>query len=170
MTVTAEAVETETEENGADEVEQAEGGKRGRKRDFSKSNEHYDSLAGFINTHEDFVKAGLDAVNPLQVKAVLALKTEFSNTPEVIEARKQRKAELEAENARYAGMTQDQIKAAKAADRAQKQYDKLQKKAQEALEKAESLKAAASGSAEDLQAVVEGESEDEPKRKRGLRR
>jgi peptidoglycan hydrolase CwlO-like protein len=174
MTITAEDIDetTEVEENGADEVEQGEGTKRGRKRDFTKSNEHYDELAQFINSHQDWVNAGLGEITPLQVKAVLALKTDHANTPEVIAAREARKAEREAEKAKYGNMTDEQIKAAKAAARAQAQYDKLQAKAQEALEKAQSLAAAASGSAEDLQAVVEGDesTEDEPKKRRGLRR
>lgn len=171
MTVTAEGVETE--ETGADEVETETKGKRGRTRDFTKSNEHYDSLAAFINSNSDWQNASLGTVTPLQVKAVLALKTDFANTPEVIAARAERKAALAAENAEYEGLSPDQIKAKKAAVRAQKQYDKLNAKAQEALANAEKLKAAASGSAEDLQAVVESEQsegEDEPKKRRGLRR
>lgn len=171
MTATLEGTEEGTE-NSADEVETTEAkGKRGRTRDFTKSNEHYDDLTLFINTHSDWVNASLGQVTPLQVKAILALRTDFNNQPEQAEKRELRKQEREAEKAKYGDMTDEQIKAAKAADRAQAQYDKLQAKAAEALAKAESLKAQATGSAEDLQAVVETEqSEDEPKRKRGLRR
>lgn len=179
MTATIEDTGTNAEgledEGSADEVEtENSGGKRGRKRDFTKSSEHYDSLANFVNTHSDWVNAELGEVTPLQIKAILALKGEFTETPEAKAAREARKAEREAEKAQYAGMTDEQIKAAKAAKRAQDQYEKLQAKAAEAQEKAEKLRAAASGSAEDLQAVVEseqnGSDEDEPKKRRGLRR
>lgn len=176
MTVIDEDVQTEaTEEDGADEVETTEAKKRGRTRDFTKSNEHYDELAAFINSHPDWVSADLGSISPLQVKAALALKADFAATPEVIAAREARKAEREAEKQKYAGLTDDQIKIAKAADRATVQYEKLQAKAEEARAKAEGLKAQATGSAEDLQAVVESEQggeavEEAPAKKRGLRR
>lgn len=165
-------------EQGADEVETEEAPKkRGRTRDFSKSTEYYDQLAEFVNSNEDFTKAGIDAVSPLQIKAILALRTDFANLPEQIALREQSKAEREAEKKKYEGMSEDQIKAAKAAARAEKQVAKFQAKAQEALQRAEQLKAAASGSAEDLAAVVassqseaETENEGEPKKRRGLRR
>jgi superfamily II RNA helicase len=177
MTATIEdtgtSAESIDEDNDADEVETTETkGKRGRTRDFTKSSEHYDDLAEFVNSHKDWVEAELGSVTPLQVKAILALKTDFNDQPEQVAKREQRKAEREAEKAQFAGMTDDQIKALKAQRKAQEQYDKLQAKANEALEKANKLAAAASGSAEDLQAVVEGDQSesDEPKKKRGLRR
>lgn len=170
MTATMEApVEEQT--GSADEVETEAKGKRGRTRDFTKSNEHYDQMANFINTHPDWTNADLGSVTPLQIKAILALKIDFANLPEQAIKREERKAAREEEKKQYAGMTDEQIKAAKASARALTQYEKLQAKAQEAKQKAEALKAAASGSAEDLQAVVESEQiEAEPQKKRGLRR
>lgn len=174
MTITEDTTDATdlAEDNSADEVENEGGAKRGRKRDFTKSSEHYDNLTEFVNGHEDWTSAGLGTVTPLQVKAILALRTDFNNTPEQVALREQRKAEKQAEEAKYDGLSKEQIKAQKLADRAEKQAEKLQEKAREALEKAQALKAQATGSAEDLQAVVESEQDeaDEPKKRRGLRR
>jgi len=163
--------------NAADETETETKGKRGRTRDFTKSSEYYDKLAEFANSNSDWQAAGLGTVTPLQIKAVLALRTDFANLPEQKAARERAKAEREAEAKKYEGMSDEQIKAAKAAARAEKQAAKFKAKADEAIAKAEQLKAAASGSAEDLAAVVASaqenaestETESEPKR-RGLRR
>lgn len=154
-------------EQQADEVETEGKKKRGRTRDFTKSTEYYDNLAAFVNE-----RSGLDPVSPLQVKATLALRADYANLPEQKEAREKAKAEREAEAKKYEGMTDEQKKAAKAADRAARQAEKLQEKLNATLAKAEQLKAAASGSGEDLQAIVEAEQSkpEAPAKKRGLRR
>jgi hypothetical protein len=161
MTVT-EQLETEPAEAGESAEETA---KRGR--DFTKVREYHEQLANFINE-----RSGLDAVSPNQVKATLALRTDYGNTDEAKAARAERKAAAEAEKQKYAGMTDDQKKAAKAATRADVQAEKLQKKAQEAIEKAQRLRLEATGSGEDLQTVVESnQAESEPEstgKRRGL--
>jgi hypothetical protein len=162
---------TATAEPQADEVETEEKGKRGRKRDFSKSSEHYDQLAEFINTNPDYIAAGLTAIKPLQVKAILALKTDFANQPELKAARDAAKAKRDEEAKKYEGMSEEQIKAHKAAARAEAQVNKHLAKADEARKKAEELKAAASGSGEDLAAVVgAAQNGAEEKPRKGLRR
>lgn len=154
-----------------DAAEQTEGEKKPRKprtRDFTKHSGLHVDLANYINEH-----SGIEPVTPNQVKAVLSLKTDFANTPEARLARETRKAEKEAEKSKYAGMTDDQIKAIKASRRAEAQAARLQAKAQAAMDRAKALAAEAEGSGEDLAAVFEaaGESEnDEPRTRRGLRR
>ena len=171
MTVVMDDTELEVTPD-VEETENEPKRKRGRVRDFTKSSEHYDALAEYINAN-----SGLDPISPLQVKAALALKTDFSNLPEQKEARDQRKAEREAEARKYEGMSEDQIKAAKAAKRVQTQAEKLAQRAKEALEKAQKLQNAAAGSGEDLAAFVESQNAKaaeaesaEPKKRRGIGR
>jgi hypothetical protein len=100
---------------------------------------------------------------------------------EQVAKRKERKRKIEAEKAKFAGLTPEQIKATKTANRAEKQAANLRKKADEAVARAEALKAAASGSAADLAAAVEAQTatdegsageaaEDKPKRRIGRNR
>jgi predicted ribosome quality control (RQC) complex YloA/Tae2 family protein len=185
MTVTDETVDTTEDTTGeADEQNETEGeSNSGRKReqDFTKYREFHEDLAAFINANAKFIESGQTSVTPNQVKAVLNLRTDFANTPEQVAKREQRKAEVEAKKARYAGMTDEQIKAAKAAERAAAQAAKFEAKAAEAMKRAEELKAQASASGEDLAAVVNGaepiaeepqaeESTEEPTKRRGLGR
>lgn len=146
----AEATETTPEnESAADKAK--------RERDFSKFTEKHQALADFVNADEDFVKAGVDKVNANQVKAILALRTDWGNSPEQAEEREARKAQREAEKAQYAGLTDEQIKLAKQAKTAQAQADKLEKRVAEARAKAAQFTAAANGSGEDLAKIVEAQ-------------
>lgn len=157
MTITEEAPVEVTAENEGQHG-------RSKDRDFTKFRDYHVELATFINEH-----SGIDPVTPNQVKAVLTLRTDWSNRPETIAAREARKAEREAEKQKYAGMSDEQIKALKASKRAQDQAERLTAKAQEAMEKARALANAASGSGEDLAAMVEAQ-QGEEKPRRGLGR
>lgn len=148
--VEAEAVEvTETEEAKAP-------GKKGRKpevRDFTVWKETHESFANYVNERYPDV-----AITPGQVKAAFLLRGEWSNTPEALAEREQakqaneaeklakaeRKAQREAEKAKFAHETPDEKaarlereKAQKAADRATKRAEELMAKAKELREKAE---------------------------------
>ena len=121
-----------------------------RQRDFTKFTAKHQELANYINAH-----SGLDAITPNQVKAALILRTDFNNTPEQVAKRDQRKAELAAEKEKFAGLTDVQIKAEKAARRAEAQAQKMQARVDEARKKAEELRSAAAASGEDLASAVE---------------
>lgn len=161
MTDTLEATEV-TEEN-------AEPKKRGRKpgsgdRDFNKTNTQQEQLAEYINVH-----SGLPPVSANQVKAVLALRGDFAQLPEQKAAREQRAAERKAVEAKYAGLTPEQIKATKAADRAEKHVAKLQERANAEAAKAKALREAATGDGASLAAAVEAQAEDATPKKRPTR-
>lgn len=150
MTVTDETTQLEAVESDENETSESESESTSRGSDFSKIRPYHEELAAYINAN-----SGLDPVTPNQVKAVLKLRTDYGNTDEAKAAREQRKAERAAEQAKYEGMTDEQKKNAKAANRAQAQADRLAAKAQEAIARAQQLRNAAAGSGEDLQAVVE---------------
>ena len=133
-----------------DEAPAVEDKKTERGRDFSKFRPAHQELADFVNAH-----SGLDPISPNQVKALLALRTDFNNTAEVKAQREARKAELAAEKAKFNGMTDAQIKAEKAARRAEAQAAKLQARVAEAQAKAEALRNAQAASGEDLASAVE---------------
>lgn len=128
--------------------------KKARERDFSKHTDKHADLAEFVNADEDFVKAGLDKVSPGQVKAILALRTDWGNSPAQAEERAARKAQRDAEAKQYEGKTPEQIKALKAAKRLNEQEAKLQKRIDEARAKAKEFETAAAGNGEDLAALV----------------
>lgn len=121
-----------------------------RERDFTKFRPNHQELADFVNMH-----SGLDPVTPNQVKAILALRIDFNNLPEQVEKREARKIEREAEKRKFEGMNSEQIKAAKAADRAERQAAKLEARVLEAKAKAEALRSSVTASGEDLAAAVE---------------
>lgn len=125
-------------------------GKKKRERDFTKFRPSHQELADFVNMH-----SGLDPVTPNQVKAILALRIDFNNLPEQMEKRQARKMEREEQKRKFAGMNAEQIKAAKAADRAEKQAAKLEARVAEAKAKAEALRSSVTASGEDLAAAVE---------------
>ena len=153
MTITDESVDTSAEsEQGTDEKN--ESGETGRKRDrdFTKFREQHKELADFVNEHSD-----LAPVTPNQVKAILTLRSDFNNTPEQVAKREERKRELEEEKKKYEGMTDEQIKAAKAADRVEKQDAKMEARIQEARAKAQALREGKDASGTDLAAQVESE-------------
>lgn len=131
--------------------------KRTRERDFSKFTEKHKELADFVNADEDVRKAELGPVTPNQVKAILALRTDWGNSPEQAAERAQRKAEREAEKAQYEGLDADQIKLVKQAKKAEADAEKMEKRIAEAREKAAQFRAAAAGSGEDLAAVVKAQ-------------
>ena len=157
MTDTIEATEVTEETTEDQSTESGTESGEGAARDFSKFRENHKELADFINSHPEFVASELAALEPGQVKAVLALRADFNKLPEQVAKRAERKKELEAEKAKFAGLSPEQIKATKAADRAAKQAEKMREKAEEAMRRAEELKAAASGSAADLAAAVEAQ-------------
>jgi uncharacterized phage infection (PIP) family protein YhgE len=145
----AEAVELDTEETGeTGETGETEAGKP-RDRDFSKVRELHKELAEYVNTH-----SGLDPITPNQVKALLYLRPDFNNTPEQAQKRAERKARKEAEDARYKGLTDEQKKARKAAERATEQANKMAERARQAQADADRLLAQAN-SGEDIAAKVE---------------
>lgn len=121
-----------------------------KRRDFTKFRPQHAELAEFVNMH-----SGLEPVTPQQVKAVLALRTDFNNTADQVTKREARKAEIEAEKTKYEGMNDEQIKAAKAADRVERQAEKLRKRLNEALAKADSIRHSGDSSVADLAATVD---------------
>lgn len=139
------------------EGESSEPKKRGRKpgeRNLAKPSKLHQELAEFINGNAEAQKAGV-TVTAEQVGAVLLLRTDFSDTPERKAAREAAKAEREAEKEKYAGLTQEEIKAEKAAVRAEKQALKLQERVQAALDKAKAIREGKDASGEDVAAAVE---------------
>lgn len=175
-TTAVDVEEDDSDENGEEKVD----GRKNRTRDFSKFSEVHQSLASYINNNETYQASGQEDITPNQVKAVLALRGEWADTPERKAEREARKAEREAEKAQYAGMTDEEIKAEKAAKRAEKQAEKLQAKIDAALAKARALREGKDASGADLVAAVEAqqngseapepESEDRPRRRIGRNR
>jgi hypothetical protein len=136
----------------ATEVEANDSDKANKARDFSKFRPAHQELADYVNAN-----SGLDPVTPNQVKAILALKTEFAGSPEQKAAREERKAALAAEKAKFAGLTAEEIKAERSARRAEAQAEKLQARVAEALAKAQALREGKDASGADLAAAVEAE-------------
>lgn len=167
MTAVAEA--PVTTEAPAPEGETAEQ-KKARERDFSKFTENHSELADFVNADEDYRKANLAPVTPNQVKAILALRGDFADTPEKKAEREKRKAEREAEKAKYEGMTEEQIKLAKQAKKAEDDIAKMEKRIAEARAKAAEANKALEAGGEDLAAAVEAESKPASKPKVGTRK
>jgi len=153
MTITFDApdVETTEQEVVVEETtpEQTTEGKK-RERDFTKFRPSHQELADFVNEN-----SGLDPITPNQVKALLALRIDFNNLPEQIAKRDERKTEREAAKTKYSGMSPEQVKAAKAAERAERQAVKLEARVAEAKAKAEALRSSVTASGEDLAAAVE---------------
>lgn len=165
-----------------DEGNEKVDGRKNRTRDFSKFSESHQSLANYVNSNPEFQAAGLPTLTPGQVKALLALRTDWADTPQRKAEREARKAEREAEKAEFVGMTDEEIKSEKAARRAEKQAAKLQAKIDEALAKARAIREGKDASGADLVAAVEAqqngsvenedstESEDKPRRRIGRNR
>ncbi|QIG58371.1 hypothetical protein SEA_SKOG_219 [Gordonia phage Skog] len=106
--------------------------RRKQQWNFDEASEEHESFADFINE-----KTGLN-ITPSQVKAASFLRKEWYHSAEAVEARKRRKAEREAEQARLAAETPEQRKARQAAVRterkAQRVREKLEKMNQEVQE------------------------------------
>lgn len=148
----------------------AETSEDSKSRDFTKFTEKHQELADYINAHADYVSAGVAPITPNQVKAAFALRTEFNNTPEVKEARAARKLLLEEEKKQFAGLTSEEIKAEKAAKRAEAQAAKLQARVEEALAKAQAIREGKDASGEDVAAAVEAAMGDDSGEKRRIGR
>ena len=159
MTVTDESVDVSVESDEDttaadtqhdDDNDDDEGG-RGRKkdRDFTKFREMHSELADFVN-----LNSGLDPVTPNQVKAILTLRSDFNDTPEQAAKRAEAKRRRDEEAKKYEGLTAEQIKAAKAADRVEKQAEKLEKRLAEAREKARLIREGKEATGEDIAAAV----------------
>lgn len=175
---------TEVDETEGQTEQEKEDGRKNRERDFTKTSDSHQELADFINSNDKYaeaVAAGVTTpVTANQVKAILALRTDYADTPEKKAEREARKAEREAEAQKYAGLTKEEIAAEKAAKRAETQAAKLQKRVEEALAKAAALREGKDASGADLAAeieasqngsVAETEAEgDEPKRRIGRRK
>ena len=154
----------EGEENTAGETEGTEDGddEDSKSRDFTKFTKKHEDIAAFINANEDYLKAGLEPLTAGQVKAAFALRTDFNKTPEALAAAAERKAKREAEKAKYAGLTPEEIKKEKAAARAEEQANKLQARVQAALAKAQAIREGKDASGEDVAAAVEAEQGETP--------
>jgi hypothetical protein len=153
MTITFDAPDVElnaTEAIVEESVEQTTTTGTKRERDFTKFRPSHQELADYVNEN-----SGLDPITPNQVKAILALRIDFNNLAEQIANRDQRKTEREAARTKYVGMNAEQIKAAKAAERAERQATKLEARVVEAKAKAEALRSSVTASGEDLAAAVE---------------
>ena len=159
MTVTDESVDVSVESDEDttaadtqhdDDNDDDEGG-RGRKkdRDFTKFREMHQELADFVN-----LNSGLEPVTPNQVKAILTLRSDFNDTPEQAAKRAEAKRRRDEEAKKYEGLTAEQIKAAKAADRVEKQAEKLEKRLAEAREKARLIREGKEATGEDIAAAV----------------
>lgn len=164
MTITIDAPDVDITEQDVETPEQTTAGKK-RERDFSKFRPAHQELADYVNAH-----SGLTPITPNHVKALLALRIDFNNLPEQVSQRESRKAEREASRTRYAGMNAEQIKAAKAAERAERQATKLEARVAEAKAKAEALRSSVTASGEDLAAAVEAAQDDTEERRRIGRR
>ncbi len=104
---------------------------RVKDRDFSTASQDLIDLANYVNAH-----SGLDPISSLQLKAILALRTDYLKSPErqaaKDKARKEREAakvkKAEAE-ARYASLTPEQRTAVKKAEKAALRAQKLKEEA-----------------------------------------
>lgn len=164
MTITIDAPDVEIAEETVEVTEKTTKGKR--ERDFSKFRPAHQELADYVNAH-----SGLAPITPNQVKALLSLRIDFNNLPEQKELREVRKSEREAARTKYVGMNAEQVKAAKAAERAERQAVKLEARVLEAKAKAEALRSSANASGEDLAAAVEAaQSTDDTEEKRRIGR
>lgn len=173
MTIILDAPDVETPEQEVvveATAEQTTEGKK-RERDFSKFRPSHQELAQYVNEN-----SGLDPITANQVKALLALRIDFNNLPEQVAKRDESRKEREAAKTKYSGMSADQVKAAKAAERAERQATKLEARVIEAKAKAEALRSSVTASGEDLAAAVEAAqatpefSDDSEKRRIGRRR
>lgn len=135
-----------TTDNDGDEE-----GKAGRKRDrdFTKFTTFHKELSEFVNAN-----SGLESLTPNQVKAVIALRTDFNDTPEQEAKRAEAKRKREEEAKKYEGLTDEQKKAAKAAEKIDKQAASLEKRLAEARARAKAMREGKEATGEDLAAAV----------------
>src|SRR4051812_24625421 len=101
MTTLEDDVAVEVE---ADDEPTSESGekRKGRKRDldFTKVRENHQELADYVNAH-----SGLDPISANQVKALLTLRSDFTDTPEQ-KAKREAAAQARKEAAKkYEGLT-----------------------------------------------------------------
>lgn len=141
---------TEEMEDEQEPIVEAQSKRKRRERDFTKFNDLHQGLADYVNEH-----SGLDPITPNQVKALLTLRVDFAKLPAQIEQRNLRKAQRQAQKTKYDGMTPEQIKSAKAAERAERHAERLEARVAAAKAKVEELRQAATASGSDLAAAVE---------------
>lgn len=169
MTITTEAPDVDVifsdDDSDAGTADTTSEQKTRRGRDFTKVSPLHEDLANYVNAN-----SGLPPVSAHQIKAILALRTEFSNSDEQKARREERKAARLAAQSKYAGMSDEQKKAAKAAERAAREAARLEARVAEAKAKAAALANAAAGSGEDLAAAVEADQNGDTPRKMSRRR
>lgn len=143
--------------------------KRGRNpdRDFTKAAQRHQDLADFINAHPAYVASGLPPITPVVIKAVQLLTEDYRNTDEQKAARKAREEKRREEEKAFAGLSPEDVKDLKAANRKLESLEKAAEKRDAILARAAAAREAAEASGEDLAAVVESESDDSEPEKRG---
>lgn len=169
MTSTIDASPEATEETTT--VEESK--KRGRNadRDFTKVAERHQALADFINASDAYQASGLPPITANVVKAVQLLTEDFRNQPEQVEARKLRETQRKEAEKQYAGLSKEDAKDLRAAERKVKSLEKAAALRDELLQKAQQIREAAEASGADIASAVEAESDSEPeKQRRGIRR
>jgi len=127
---------------------------RGRKRDldFTKVRDSHQELADYVNAN-----SGIDPVSANQVKAILTLKQDWAATPEQEAKREAAKEAREEAAKKYEGLSADQIKIEKAAEKAEKQAAKLRERVEEALARAKAIREGTEASGEDVAAAVQAD-------------
>jgi len=103
---------------------------RAKDRDFGSFTDMHQELAAYVNKN-----SGLSPVTANQVKAVLALNTDFKSTPERKAALEAQKEKREAAKARFANMSEDQVKAIKKLERLESAAAKAKAEAQKLFNK-----------------------------------
>ena len=137
-TADLDALEAETAEADPTPGESQEE-KDNRDRDFTKVRPLHTELAAFVNGNEHFKAAGLPEVSPNQIKAVLYLRADYNNSPEREAERERKRAVAEAEKAKYAGLSDEQTKQVKAAQRKADSAAKMAERAKAAQAEADEL-------------------------------
>ena len=125
--------------------------KRGRNpdRDFSKFAQRHQDLADFINA-----RSGLAPISPNIVKAVQLLSDDFRNTPEQVAARKDREEKRKAEDAEFAGLSPEEKKELRAANRRKKALEEVEERRKELLEKAKRIRESSDANGADVADAV----------------
>ena len=142
-----------------------ESAKRGRERDrdFTKYNSRHEALAKFINEN-----SGLDPITPNVVKAVQLLADDFRNTDEAKAEREAVKAARAEAEKQYAGLSDEEKKELRSADRKLKSLAEIAARRDEILAKAAEATAESDGQvSSDAEAEAEAASgEQEPGKRR----
>ena len=123
----------EAQESTNEEATVTDSAKRGRERDrdFTKVSQRHEELAAFINAH-----SGLDPISANVVKAVQLLSVDYTNTDEAKASREAAKAARKEAEKQYAGLSDDEKKEIRAAERKMARLSELEARRQELLDKA----------------------------------